>query len=285
MLTQDELFPSLSLPEQGVKPSDPLWNPFRGMIELTEDCFAIRIPLEPLRKMLAAPFERLVQQLRHLGRYQVRRSVNRGQKMLTLTMPLDRFEGPFGNDFLLLPKAQANAAILLLQTAGFEVQRPVSPKVLSWAGTADELEAALRKPFNDGSTLDALQIETLRKIIKADRSGVVEYGMAGGKTRLIAAIVKNFPAIRPILITGAAVTDTANLAATIAQFSGETVALLGCAGGLKRKAFKGLITTNWKTPASSSAPAPCCVTCRRSPMRSSPRTSPATPRTRPCSRN
>ena len=80
-------------------------------------------------------------------------------------------------------------------------------------------------------TLEYPQRKGLQKILSGNRSGIVDYAMGGGKTTLIANILRAFPEQRPAIITSRGASDTEQLAGNIAKMLDEKIHICGCNGG------------------------------------------------------
>ncbi len=218
-----------------------------GPIVLQTSAFGVQIPLGAFARIEEDERDCLIQSLRHLGRYVIRKSVDRGRKWLKRTLTVDRItESADGSKTLHLPKAKLREVLSILTRAGFEPEVPPTESCFTWLGKAEALREALRQPFGDGTSLDELAVEKLAEAIMKNSSGVIEYPMAGGKSLMIAALIRLFPNARPILVTGSGTQDTSRLAVRIATLTNERVALLGCAGGIRRSEHKELITANWR---------------------------------------
>ena len=79
--------------------------------------------------------------------------------------------------------------------------------------------------------LESLQMNTLIDVLHQGRNGAIDYGMGGGKTVLIAAVLAAHPTLRPAIITSAASGDSQQLASKMAIMTGEKVNLQGCTAG------------------------------------------------------
>jgi superfamily II DNA or RNA helicase len=135
-----------------------------------------------------------------------------------------------GNPIIRIPKAKYRQALQILKNHG------ITPDIQWRPFPKPSLSAVLRQfPNPNGeqepAKLEPLQIKAVIKGLARNQSGVFHYAMGGGKTMLIAALLRAFPALRPAVITSAASADSQQLAAKLARLTGEPTHLAGCTSG------------------------------------------------------
>ena len=140
-----------------------------------------------------------------------------------------------GHPLLLLPRGRKDAVLTLLQKEKANITFvPLAPVPANLA--------ALLRPYPNPKRLnnpeqaeflklDPKQVAALAKALNQQRDGVLEYPMGGGKSLLIATILKAYPDLRPAVVTSASSPDSQQLAASLAIMTGEKTKLLGCASG------------------------------------------------------
>lgn len=195
-----------------------------------------RFALMPVR--FQAAIER---EIRQLCRYKIRVTIDRGTRSVERIFPVDQSE--YRRDerghgtFLIFPKAAAIRVKQILQTYGIRADF-IAANLPAPSELMDR--NLLKLPFKDGSSLDDLQQSKVFEILEARQSGIVSYGMGGGKSFLVAGIARAYPTLRPLLITASKSTDTAQLAVALTRLLDEPVSLVGATGGITTGQRKAL---------------------------------------------
>ena len=196
--------------------------------------FGFGVDLASLRRACATKedstiYDAILSALRLLCTYRVRKSVDRGRSYapfsLCLAIQKVIFVDGASRDLIFIPAGQIAQATVAFARFGFLANLPAP-------GASGPSLEFLSAPFVDGTTLDALQISTMREVLGDGGSRILDYGMGGGKSLLIAAALRANGHLRPALVTGSCSTDTAQLALVLARTLGERVCLLGCTGSL-----------------------------------------------------
>ena len=174
----------------------------------------------------------LIQRLKELGVYALKTyDVTIRTAVVTVRIPFSTLEGVK----LSLPKGQLGQAVKMLAYGGFQAtyaRRPVPQPRLDVIIQAYANPKRLVDPDAPAEVrLEPLQVESITSALKKGRGGVIEYAMGGGKSLLIAAVLKAYPDLRPAVVTSASSADGQQLAASLAVTTGERIKLLGCDSG------------------------------------------------------
>lgn len=145
-----------------------------------------------------------------------------------------------------IPKGKVPQIEKLLEREGYtyKIKRKVYP-VPNFLNTLKPLKHP-KKP-EELITLEPPQRKGLQKILSGSRSGIIDYAMGGGKTTLIANILRAFPEQRPAIITSRGASDTEQLAGNIAKMLNENIHICGCSsGGNFNKVERKQLFVPWK---------------------------------------
>lgn len=175
--------------------------------------------------------EKIAERLKPVGDYQVKTFDGQKGQSEEKTINTTKVIG----SVIQLPKGKLGDANEVLEKLGEEVTVVLTPHPevnVAAVGKRYPNPALVNDPAaTDMIRLEPLQMKTLIDGLAQERSGAYDYGMGGGKTVLIAAILAAYPDLRPAIVTSAASGDSQQLASKIAVMTGEKVNLQGCTSG------------------------------------------------------
>lgn len=192
------------------------------VLHIHEKCFGFQYDLKSLSD------NGLIETIRTIGLYTIARSLERGMKMEDYLVHASFTRRDGDKEFMVIPKSSCDQLLKVCHCHGVAaIIHPASPPYPSNTGTGI--------PFKNGLVPNHEQQTVLDTICQRPQSGIIEYAMAGGKSLLIAGIIRAWSQLNPILVLSSGTTETVQLATELMNMLGEPVAVLGCAK--QRKLF------------------------------------------------